>query len=64
MSKTEEARGWGVRVGGPLPYLSGHVFERDREDAEMACTEPYHRPMRVVLLPLREYCRLKRLEGE
>lgn len=61
MKKAEEARGWGFRVGGPLPYLSWFI-SRDRDSAEEECTEPYHSPIRVVLITEREYNRLKRLD--
>jgi hypothetical protein len=64
MAKTEEAIGWAVRVAGPLPYLSYYGFGYYRQWAQRECTETYHRPMRAVLLPLREYRRLKRLAGE
>ena len=31
---TEYAVGWGLRVGGPLPYL-GWEFHRSKEDVEI-----------------------------
>lgn len=59
--KTEICRGWGLRVGGELPYLSKQIHW-NRGDVE--CTETYHRPVRVVLISLAEYRKLKKLEKE
>jgi hypothetical protein len=59
--KTQVARGWGLRVGGPLPYLALE-FSLDKERMEEEVTEAYHRPVRVILVPLAEYRRLKRIE--
>jgi hypothetical protein len=59
--KTEIARGWGLRVDGTVPYLAYRMGMR-KHDIE--CTQTYHRPVRVVLLPLAEYRRLKRIEKE
>lgn len=64
MKKTEEAIGWGVRVGGgPLPYLA-YFFSTKKEEANAECTEHYHRPVRVAIVPLAEYRRLKKLEKQ
>lgn len=60
--KTAEARGWGLRVGGgPCPYL-WYKFSRVKADILSECTAPYHRPMEVVMIPLREWRRLKRMD--
>ena len=59
MSKIEEAKGWGIRVGGPSPYLA-YEFHFRKEDVLAALTEPYHRPVKVVMLPLAEWRRLKK----
>lgn len=58
--KTDSATGWGMRVGGPKPYLAWGCFEYDKRAVEAECKESYHRPMKCVLVPLREYLRLKR----
>jgi len=60
--KTEEAKGWGIRVGGPRPYLAYHVFHSTKEQVQSRCTEDYHKPVKVVLVPLSEWRRLKRIE--
>ena len=60
-NKTEEARGWGLRIGGPRPYLAWRLTD-NKADIKEVCNESFHRPVRVVLLPLAEYRRLKRLE--
>jgi len=46
---TEIEVGWGLRVGGPLPYLAWE-FHRSKEGVKI--TESYHRAVRVVLIPL------------
>jgi len=51
-------RGWGVRVNGPCPYLAWEIHPRKVEAVE-GCTEPYHRPVKVVLVPLEWYRRAK-----
>ena len=48
---TEPCVGWGVRVGGPWPYLAAHACWT-RRDAELLCTESFQRPVRVALVPL------------
>ena len=45
----EPAIGWGLRVGGPLPYLA-YEFHQTKNSVEL--TEPYHRAVRVALVPL------------
>lgn len=57
--KPKAEHGWGVRVNGPRPYLA-QFFSYYRAVANKECTEKYHRPVKVVLLPLAEYRRLKR----
>lgn len=57
--KTEKAIGWGLRVGGPAPYLA---WTFQRLECDVVCTEPYHRRMKCVLIPLREWKRLKRMD--
>lgn len=65
--KTEVARGWGLRVndrhpGGPSPYIAYvFSFNKDEMEKELADLECEHL-VRVVLVPLAEYRRLKRLE--
>lgn len=54
---TENYRGWGLRVGGWRPYLAG-VLEVAKADVKLHYS--FHRPVRVVLLPLEEYRRLIR----
>ena len=58
---TEEAHGWGLLVGGPHPYLASY-FKAYKAGIEI--TESYHRAVRVVLIPLAEWTRLKELEGK
>ncbi len=58
--KTEEAKGWGLRVGGSLPYL-GYYFSRKKSDIEAQVTEPYHRVVEVVLVTKREWLRMRKL---
>ncbi len=54
--KTEVfSKGWGLKVGGARPYLA-QVLEWHKVD--VPCTESYHSPVRVVLVPLAEYRRL------
>jgi hypothetical protein len=52
--KAEHAKGWGMRVGGPLPYLA-YVFCMRKEDAQKECTEDYHTvvPVRLIMEPKR-----------
>ena len=57
---TKEARGWGMRLGGEVPYLAAY-FSWDREEIADECEGPSERPVRVVMLPLAVYRRLKRL---
>lgn len=59
--KTEEAKGWGLRVGGPLPYL-GYYFSVRKEDIEKEMDQPYHKAVKVVIIPLSEWLRLKKLD--
>ena len=56
---TDVARGWGLRVGGSLPYLA-YTFARTKEQIAQQCILSYQRPMQVVVVPLREYRRLVR----
>jgi len=59
--KTEEVRGWGVRIDHPEhPRLAW--FIGSKRDAEVDAVGRGERPVRVVLLPLAEFRRLKRLE--
>ncbi len=60
---TEHAKGWGLRVGGPAPYLAWEVFSRRKADAEKEISEPYHRAVKVVMVPLAEYRALVRALG-
>lgn len=57
--KTEEAKGWGMRVGGPRPYLA-YVFDKEQSEIQKVCVASYHRPVKVVMIPLKEYRELKR----
>lgn len=59
--KTEVAFGWGVRVGGSLPYLA-YMFYPTKEGAEQYCVESYQRPVKVAIVPLGDYKKL--LKGE
>lgn len=56
--KTEEARGWGLKVGGPNPYLA-FDFAYTRYEIQRLCTATYHKPVRCVLVPLAEWRRMK-----
>ena len=57
--KTEVFRGWGLKVGGHRPYLGcALAWSRDK----IPFTEPYHHPVKVVVVPLAEWQRLKRLD--
>ena len=60
--KTEEAIGWGLRIGGSLPYL-GYYFSTIKSDIEKQMNEPYHKAVRVVMIPLAEWKRLKKLDS-
>jgi len=60
-STTEEAHGFALRVGGCRPYLAT-LFSAYRNEIEDAVREEYHRPMEAVIVPLREWRRLKRLD--
>lgn len=59
--KTEVALIWGLRVGGKRPYIGHHVHSV-RGGMTTHCTERYHRPVRVAVLPIAEYRRLLRIE--
>ena len=61
MKKAEEVHGWGLQIGGPHPYLACY-FKAYKEGIET--TESYHRAVKVVLIPLAEWKRLKRLDME
>lgn len=57
--KTEIITGWGLRVGWRRPYLArGLWFFKE----QVKCTKPYHKAIRVAVVPLQEYKRLLRLE--
>lgn len=59
--KTKPAIGWGMRIDGPRPYLDFQFsWEKKHIKADYTC----HRPVRVALVPLAEWKRLKRLENE
>ena len=55
--KTEEAKCWGLRVGGSKPYL-GYVVAMEKEGIELS--EPYHKAVKVVIIPIAEWRRLKK----
>lgn len=59
--KTEPALIWGMRVDGERPYIA-HVVHTCRGGVEPHCTQRYHRPVRVAVLPVAEYKRLLRIE--
>lgn len=61
--KTEEAIGWALRVGGPLPYI-GYTFSTNKDDIEKQVVTKYHKPMKVAIVPLREWRRLKKLDAK
>ena len=61
--KTEVAYGWGLRVGGGDPYL-GYHFSIDKKSIESIMTESYHRAVKVAIVPLSEWKRLKKLDME
>ena len=61
--KTEEAVGWALRVGGPLPYI-GYSFSTNKEEIEKLVVTKNHRPMKVAIIPLREWHRLKKLDAK
>ena len=56
-TKTSEAEGWGLRVGGQRPYLA---YEIQRHKDQIKLTESYHRAVRVVLIPAQEWERVKK----
>lgn len=60
---TEAAIGWGLRVGGPLPYIA-YEFHQKKDGVEL--TEPYHRAVRVAIVPVvaaRKAGLLRKLDG-
>ena len=59
MRRVEEAHGWGLRISGPNPYLA-YYFKAYKESIEI--TEPYYRAVKVVLISLAEWQRLKKLD--
>ncbi len=49
MSAPTKAKGWGMIVKGPRPYIAG-VFEWSKEAlVTNHVTEKYHKPVRVVI---------------
>lgn len=52
--KVEPAEGWGLRVGGCKPYI-GYHFSLNKEEIEKECTVSYRRPIRVVIVGLKEF---------
>lgn len=58
--KIELALGWGLRVGGPRPYIGYHFA---RYSTGIPVAEKYHRAVRVAIVPLRELRRLQRIAG-
>ena len=61
--KTEVAIGWGARTGSPVPYIS-HVYSARKDNIVRWCHNTSQRPVKVVLVPLAEYRRLKRIERD
>ena len=59
--KIEEAVGWALRVGGPLPYI-GYTFSTNKEEIEKLIVTKYHHPIKVAVVSLREWRRLKKLD--
>ena len=55
--KTAILSGWGIRVDGPKPYLAWE-FERTKNSIECQWNKRYHRPVKVVLVPLGEWTKL------
>lgn len=55
---TNHEKGWGMRIGGPRPYLAWGVFTPNRQEAQIKCYQPYHKPVRVVMLTEHEYRKL------
>ncbi len=47
--KPETANGWGILVGGPLPYIA-FFFSHRKEDAEKEVTQKYHKVVQVRML--------------
>jgi hypothetical protein len=62
--KTQVARGWGLQTHGPEGRLTFCFFSSRREVEEnwIPRLRRYSHPVRVVLVPLAEYRRLKRIE--
>lgn len=48
---TEPAVGWGLRVGGPLPYI-GYCFWNSGHRAKDECSGEGQRAVRVAMVPL------------
>jgi len=59
--KTEVAKCWGLRVEGPRPYLAYEVNPRKEE---IKLTEPYHRAVKVVIVPLNEWRTLNKIANQ
>jgi len=55
--KTAIASGWGVRVNGPRPYLACEI-ECNKSNIECRYNAPYHRAVKVVLVPRAEWIKL------
>ena len=62
-SRTKEVYGWGLRISRPEPHLA-YDFSFYKELIENKCPGRLYRPVKVVLLPLAEFRRLKRLANK
>jgi hypothetical protein len=60
---TEPAEGWGLKVDGPRPYMACEFSSSELEIVKVV-SQTYHKPIKVVIIPLREWQRLKRLEAK
>jgi len=59
ITRTEEAHGYGMKVGGPRPYLA-YLFSLLKNTIERECREDYHKPVKVVIITESEYRKLKK----
>lgn len=57
----EAAHGYGLRVGGCLPYLS-YCFSHYKSEMEKEVSADYHKVVKVVLITKGEWKRLKKLD--
>lgn len=59
--KVEPWEGWGLRVGGPRPYMAW-LFSDEQQPVLDAATESYHKVIRAVVIPKERYEELLKAE--